>query len=125
MTSSFDGTSLIVKSVSLIQYNCTLLNELMRQYNINGRREDYCRLETFTSSDINAILTLSLYLGYGEFLNLGIEDPNSVPMGIALYQVQAERKVAVVGGFTGQLDVDLDALYWTGGKVPVSGKKNC
>lgn len=97
----------------------------MRQYNINGRREDYCRLETFTSSDINAILTLSLYLGYGEFLNLGIEDPNSVPMGIALYQVQAERKVAVVGGFTGQLDVDLDALYWTGGKVPVSGKKNC
>ena len=97
----------------------------MRQFSVEGRRQDYCQLDTFTSTDINFILNLILYLGYGEFLNLGIDAadaPKTAPMSIALYQIQRNATIAVVGAFTTQLLVNSTALYWADGQVPTSGK---
>lgn len=95
----------------------------MNKYSIEGRREDYCQLTTFTSTDINSILSLILYLGYGEFLNLGSTDEyfGTAPMSIALYQIQNDSALAVVGVFTTKLVLNQTALYWSTGSLPISG----
>lgn len=99
------------------------MNELMQKYQIDGRRDDYCQLSTFTSSDIHLILKLVLYLGYGQFLMLG-NDNNQAQMNrsMALFQVQNGGDLVIVGDYYTNLSINASALQWSTGTVPISGK---
>jgi hypothetical protein len=60
----------VAKSISLLEYNCTVLNELLAP----GGKKDYCQQTNFTSLDLVDILDLALRSGYSEFVNLGLSD---------------------------------------------------
>ncbi len=58
-------------------------------------------------------------------MNLGNESGSkTAPMSIALYQIQQNNSLEVVGAFTTKLFLNESALYWSDGQVPISGKSN-
>lgn len=95
----------------------------MRKYQIDGRRDDYCQLTTFTSSDIFLILKLVLYLGYGSFLMLGSDGESAMNRSMALFQVQNGGELQIVGQYYTNLSINSSALQWSSGSIPISGKK--
>ena len=122
-----DSTMLILKSISLMQNNCTFLNSILDSYDLNTLNKNFCQLETFTAADIYQILNLILYLGLPEFLALGtpLEGDAGLSRSLQILQINQTGSFISVGNYSSSTDtlkIDNNSLYWTDGDVPESGK---
>ena len=121
-----DSTMLILKSISLMQNNCSLLNLVLNSFNLSTDKKDFCQQETFTAADIYQIVNLVLYLGLPDFLTLGttLEDNPASTKSLQILQINQTGHLIAVGNYsstTNTLKIDNSSLYWTDGQVPESG----
>lgn len=115
-----DSTMLILKSINLMQSNCSTINFLLNSYNLNLKNKDYCEKDEFTASDIYQIVNLVLYLGLPEFLTLGTNYTGSAH-SLQIIQLNQTGKLVPVGKYDNEvLVIDDSLLYWQNNQVPVS-----
>lgn len=125
---SIDATLLILKTINLMQNNCSYLNNLLDEFELNIEKKNYCQIETFTAADIYQIVNLVLYLGLPDFLTLGTSldnGPGSLK-SLQILQINQDGQIFAVGNYssyTDTLKINNDSLYWTDGIVPESGKE--
>lgn len=116
-----DSTMLILKSIYLMQSNCSALNDLLDFYDLKFKNKNYCTMDEFTATDIYQIVNLVLYLGLPEFLTLGTNSSESLH-SLQIIQLDQMGKTAPVGNYIkDELTMDKSKLYWQDGQVPLSG----
>lgn len=116
-----DSTMLILKSIYLMQNNCSSLNGLLNFYNLNFKNRNYCTIDEFTATDIYQIVNLVLYLGLPEFLTLGTNSSESLH-SLQIIQLNQTGKIVSVGNYIkNELTIEQSKLYWQNGQVPLSG----
>lgn len=124
MSQVSDSTTLILKAISLMQKNCTLLNNILSLYDLNPERKDYCERDEFSASDIYGIVNLVLYLGLPAFLTLGNGNSSSTvsTKSLQVLQVNGTGQLVPVGNYStdGVLKINNASLFWTTDSVPES-----
>ena len=116
-----DSTLLIMKSIYLMQNNCSTLNYLLNSYKLNLKGKDYCAQDNFTASDIYQIINLVLYLGLPEFLTICTNYSGSLHT-LQIIQLNQMGEAVPVGYFANNtLKMEDSRLYWEDDQIPKSG----
>jgi len=114
------STQIILKSISLMQHNCTLLTNLMGTYDLS--HQDYCLKSEFTAADIYLITNLVLILGVPNFLASGTEAEGLASQSLQILQINQTGQVEPVGTYSAAQNITIfPNIQWPNDQVPISG----
>ena len=122
---AYDSVSTLVQALNLLQNDCGYLNS--RLDNELVRKKDFCKMTEFTPADISFAIQQVNFTGRTGPISFIPQTAIRRESYYYLMQYQNSSDSVLVGssvGTNGSLVLNVSAMVFPGGRIPVSGKNN-